>query len=95
MPLERAELELRRLPDGSWHAGFHRGLAGRMLSVEIKDPGGPEFGDGSLVEVNWDKTTYLGQVYSRHDRIVVIGVEHALDRDPLSTVQEAWRPVRF
>ena len=95
MPLEHAELEVRSLPDGLWHAGLHRGLVGRLLSLEVADLDPSQFASGSLVEVNWDKTTYLGQVYGREDRVLVIGVEHAVDREPLSALQAAWRPVRF
>jgi hypothetical protein len=94
MPLENAELELRCLPDGSWYRGLHRGLVGRLLSVEVAGGEESTFADGCLVEVNWDRTTYLGQVYSRQDRVLVIGVEHAVDNEPLSAMQEAWRPLR-
>lgn len=95
MPIENAELEIRCLPDGSWFRGLHRGLMGRLLSIQVADLGASQFADGSLVEINWDKTTYLGQVYSRQDQVLVIGVEHAVDREPLSALQDAWRPVRF
>lgn len=94
MPLENAELELRCLPAGSWQRGLHRGLIGRLLSVEVGDGEESMFADGCLVEVNWDRTVYLGQVYSRDHRVLVIGVEHAVDREPISAMQEAWDPVR-
>ena len=94
MPLENAELQLRCLPDGSWHSGLHRGLVGRLLSVETANGDESGFADGCLVEVDWDTKTYLGQVYSRQDCVLVIGVEHAVDSEPLSAVQEAWRPLR-
>jgi hypothetical protein len=93
MSLERAELELRCLQDGARHRGLHRGLVGRLLSVEVTSVEDSEVAAGSLVEVNWDKTTYLGQVYSRQGPVLVIGVEHALDRESLSTLREAWRTV--
>ncbi len=95
MPLDRADLHVRRLPDGGLLAGMHRGLSGRLLSVEITNAADADFPDGCLVEVNWDRTTYLGQVYNRDGRTLVIGVEHAVERDSLSALQQAWRPVRF
>jgi len=94
MPLENAELQFRCLPDGSWHPGLHRGLVGRLLSVETANNEESGFAAGCLVEVSWDSKTYLGQVYSRQDRVLVIGVEHAVDSESLSALQEAWRPLR-
>jgi hypothetical protein len=94
MPLENADLQLHCLPDGPWHPGLHRGLVGRLLSVEIANGEESGFADGCLVEVNWDRKTYLGQVYSRQDRALVIGVEHAVDNEPLSALEDAWRPLR-
>jgi hypothetical protein len=94
MPLENAELQLRCLPDGSWHPGLHRGLVGRLLSVEIANGEESGFADGCLVEVNWDRKMYLGQVYSRQNHALVIGVEHTVDSEPLSALQDAWRPLR-
>ena len=94
MPLENAELQLRCLPDGSWHSGLYLSLVGTLLSVEIANGEESGFADGCLLEVNWDRKTYLGQLHSRQDHVLVIGVEHSVDSKPLSALQDAWRPLR-
>ncbi len=45
---------------------------------------------GDLVEVNCPKTMYLGEVRSRQGETMVVGVEHALDRDTLALIQQVW-----
>jgi hypothetical protein len=93
MPLERPELRLRCLPEGLPHAGFHRGLRGNLLQVELVDRAG-DLAAGSLVEVDWEQTLYLGQVYSQENGILLIGVEHVVDREPLSAIRDIWSPNR-
>ena len=93
MAPESAELRVRCLPEGVPQAGFHRGLRGSVLRVELTDGAGG-FTAGSLVEVDWDQTLYLGQVYSQENGILVIGVEHLVDREPLSAIRDIWGPNR-
>ena len=45
---------------------------------------------GSLVEVDWAQTLYLGQVYSQENGLLVIGVDHVVDREPLTAIRDVW-----
>ena len=94
MSLDNPELRVRCLPEGAWHQGYHRGLLGKILRVEFADSQVSGFQDGCLVEVNWEETTYLGQTYNLEGRVLVIGVEHAVNRAPLSALQATWRGSR-
>ncbi len=81
---------MRCLPEGVSRAGIHRGLRRSLLQVELTDAAPEDFTAGSLVEVEWDQTIYLGQVYSQDNGILVIGVEHVVDLEPLSAIRDIW-----
>jgi hypothetical protein len=89
--LEREQIRLHQLPAGRVRHGFHRRLQGRMLEVEMasdEDAGGLD--TGSLVEVDCERTLYLGEIYSRDGICLVIAVDHAVDRKELAAIQDTW-----
>ena len=45
---------------------------------------------GSLVEVDSERTLYLGEVYSRDETCLVIAVDHMVDRKELADIQDTW-----
>jgi hypothetical protein len=62
-----------------------------MLEVEmatVEDGAGLD--TGALVEVDSERTIYLGEVYSREGRGLVIAVDHAVDRKELAAIQNTW-----
>jgi hypothetical protein len=88
---EREEIRLRQLPAGRVRHGSHRGLQGRMLEVEMasgEDAGGLDA--GALVEVDGERTLYLGELYSRDGICLVIAVDHAVDRKEVAAIQDTW-----
>ena len=88
---EREQISLRQLPAGRVRRGFHCGLQGRMLEVEMaSDEHAAGLDAGSLVEVDGERTLYLGEVYSRDGIRLVIAVDHAVDREELAAIQDAW-----
>jgi len=56
----------------------------------VQVPVGVDVNAGDLVEVNGAKTMYLGEVRSRQGETVIVGVEHALDRETLALIQQVW-----
>ena len=45
---------------------------------------------GALVEVDSERMLYLGEVYSREGRDLVIAVDHVVDRKELAAIQDTW-----
>ena len=45
---------------------------------------------GSLVEVDCQRTLYLGEVYNREGIRLTIAVDHAVDREAVTAIQDVW-----
>jgi hypothetical protein len=86
---ENQHVTVRRLPDGGSHPALLDIFNGRILRM-VQVPVGMDVNAGDLVEVNGAKTMYLGEVRSRQGDTVVVGVEHALDRETLALIQQVW-----
>jgi hypothetical protein len=85
------QVTVRRLPDGEWHAALLDGLDGQLLRIDLAPaPGAVSLRTGDLVEVACENTLYLGEIRSVRNATVVIGVEHALDRQTLALIQQVW-----
>ena len=85
------EVTVRRLPDGVSHSAFLDSLNGQLLRINLGNVSAAvDVIAGDLVEVNCEKTMYLGEVRSRHGETVTIGVEHALDHETLTLIQQVW-----
>jgi len=53
-------------------------------------PAKADLNAGDLVEVNCPDTMYLGEVRSWQGATMIVGVEHALDRETLARIQQVW-----
>jgi hypothetical protein len=85
------QVRVRLLPDGDAHFALFRNLTGQTLRVDLPSiPAGVRLDAGDLVEVTCTKTLYLGEVRSREGATMIIGVEHALDRETLALIQQVW-----
>jgi len=85
------QVTVRRLPDGDVHAAVMGGLNGQLLRIDLAPvPAGVSLNAGDLVEVGCAKTLYLGEVRSLRNETMIIGVEHALDRETLALIQQVW-----
>ena len=85
------KVEVRLLPDGDAHSALLSGLHGHLLRIDLSPVStGVSLNAGDLVEVSCAKTLYLGEVRSRQNETMVIGVEHALDRETLALIQQVW-----
>jgi hypothetical protein len=64
-----------------------------MLRVQLPPgPAGSQFGMGALVEVESSRTLYLGEVRGCQGLLLLIAVEHAVDRGTLAAIQQVWQP---
>jgi hypothetical protein len=86
---ENQNITVRRLPDGGPHPAFLDSLSGQLLRI-LQVPVGVDVNAGDLVEVTCPKTMYLGEVRSRQGDAMIVGVEHALDRETLALIQQVW-----
>ena len=85
------QVNIRRLRGGRIHLAAVESLAGMHLHLRL--PPGTEdgaFDAGELVEVNTPETLYLGEIASRLDTLVIVAVEHALERKALAAIREVW-----
>jgi hypothetical protein len=80
---------VRQLPDGEAHSGRLESCAGRQLRVAIP-PAKAEFRAGALVEVQSQQILYLGVIQGRQDSVILVAIEHTVDRVALAAIQEVW-----
>jgi len=67
------------------------GLNGQLLKIYLAPvPAEIRLNAGDLVEIACPKTLYLGEIYSRQDRTMIVAVEHSLDREVLALIQQVW-----
>jgi hypothetical protein len=87
------QVTIRRLPDGELQAGIEHSLTGALLRVNVlPSPANRQLGMGALVEVQSATTLYLGEVQGCRDLLLLIAVEHAVDREALAAIQQVWQP---
>ncbi len=50
----------------------------------------PEFVTADLVEVTCSQTLCLGEVQGREGELLIVNVEHSVDRAALAAIQQVW-----
>lgn len=90
------QISLRQLPAGRIRRALFRGLQGKLLEIEmVSGEEAAGLDTGALVEVDGERTLYLGEVYSRDGMRLAVAVDHVLDRQALVEIQDVWnRPGR-
>lgn len=81
---------VRLLPEGSCHDGHLLGSRGRVLEVELADPG-DELTPGAAAELENEEAVLLGMIERRENRRLWVSVEHRLDARSLEILRRAWR----
>jgi hypothetical protein len=93
MPQPDRPVTIRRLPDGEPQPATELSLTGTLLRVELPpNPASRQFGMGALVEVESAEVLYLGEVQGCQGLLLIIAVEHAVDRGALAAIQHVWQP---
>lgn len=91
MSEENERVRVRQLPDGKPQAGWLKSLTGNLLQISlISDTSTCELHPGALVEVGGNQALYLGEVQGCRDSVLIVAVEHAVNRSSLSALQDVW-----
>jgi hypothetical protein len=87
---------MRKLSAGDYRAGSLHNQEGSLLRIRL-EPGRlessgtqPEFVTADLVEVTCSQTLCLGEVQGREGELLIVRVEHSLDRAALAAIQQVW-----
>ena len=85
---------IRKFSAGAYREGSLHNQEGR-LSQDSPRTGGkqPEFVTADLVEVTCPQTLFLGEVQGREGELLIVNVEHSVDRAALASIQQdLYRP---
>jgi len=83
--------KVRLLPDGPVREAREVRWTGHLLDLEVAvRENEPELHAGALVEIESGPKLYLGVVEQSRGAALCVSVEHALDRDALEWIQDAW-----
>ena len=87
---------IRTLPAGDYREGNLQDQEGSLLRIRL-EPGSleretsePEFVTADLVEVTCPETLFLGEVQGRQGELLIVNVEHSVDRAALAAIQQVW-----
>jgi hypothetical protein len=82
---------LRKLSAGDYREGSLLDQEGSLLRIRL-GPGvaQPEFVTADLVEVTCPETLCLGEVQGREGELLIVNVEHSVDRAALAAIQQVW-----
>jgi hypothetical protein len=82
---------IRQLPEGDAHPGRMESRDEQRLQVTLA-PGAKsaDFKAGALVEVECEQFLYLGVVLGWQDSVMLVAIEHAMDRTALAAIQNVW-----
>jgi hypothetical protein len=83
-------VRVKLLPEGGCHCGHLLGSRGRVLEVELEEPG-DELAPGAAAELENEEAVLLGIIERRENRRLWISVEHRLDLRSLEMLRRAWR----
>ncbi len=84
------EITVRRLPDGEPRsASLERRDRRHFVISNLADAA--DLAAGSLIEIQSEKTVYLGQVLGEQGSSLLISIEHALDRIALTEIGKVWQ----
>lgn len=87
---------LRKLSAGDYRKGSLHAQEGSVLRIQLEsvrfEPGNAqlEFVTADLVEVTCPQTLCLGQVQGREGELLIVNVEHSVDRAALAAIQQVW-----
>jgi hypothetical protein len=87
---------IRKLSAGDSREGSLHDQEGSLLRIRLEpgrlEPGTPEpeFVTADLVEVTCSQTLHLGEVQGREGELLIVNVEHSIDRGALAAIQQVW-----
>jgi hypothetical protein len=90
VPATNEPVVLRRLPAGDTQTAYSQGVERDRLKISLAPGAAGGFDLGTLVEVASDEVFYFGQVVGKQDQLLIIRVEHSLNRYALATINNNW-----
>jgi hypothetical protein len=82
---------IRRLSAGESRKGSLHDQDGSLLRIRLEfGTIQPEFAAADLVEVACPETLFLGEVKGSEGGLLIVNVEHSVDRAALAAIQEVW-----
>jgi hypothetical protein len=82
---------MRKLSAGEYRAGSLHNQEGSLLRIRLESGAAqPEFVTADLVEVTCSQTLCLGEVQGREGELLIVRVEHSVDRAALAAIQQVW-----
>jgi hypothetical protein len=82
---------IRKWSTGDYREGILHSHEGSLIRIrlELERPQ-PEFVAADLVEVTCSQTLFLGEVQGREGELLIVKVEHSVDRAALAAIQQVW-----
>jgi hypothetical protein len=84
---EQTAVRVRVLPNGVSEDASAIGWQGRLLELNLS---GKSFPLGTLFEIEHGTMVYLGELQQQNGSVLIVAVEHCVDRERLKPIQEAW-----
>jgi hypothetical protein len=82
---------MRKLSAGEYREGSLHDQEGSLLRIRLGSGAAqPEFVTADLVEVTCSQTLCLGEVQGREGELLIVKVEHSVDRAALAAIQQVW-----
>ncbi len=78
---------IRGLSGGQYEAGVLRECEGNLVRIRLERG---EFNASDLVEITGPETLYLGEVQGREGGLLIVSVEHSVDRAALAAIEQVW-----
>jgi hypothetical protein len=90
-PAAGEQIEIRILKTVNFAAGEVKAFEGAVLTISLASGAATAFLPGSLVEARTTGMIYLGEIKDCEGSKLTLGIEHAIDRQALTQIQQAWR----
>ena len=91
MPGENELVTVARLPQGRPEAARIQSREGRRMRVDLTAEAGSDFDPGALIEIESGQNLFLGEVRGRQGSLLIVDVEHSLDRSALGAIENVWQ----
>lgn len=87
---QNERVTIRQLPDGDPFPGRMEGREDQRIRLSVPSAKITDFMLGAPVEVQCEQFLYLGVILSLEDAVLVVGIEHAMDRAALTAIRNVW-----
>jgi hypothetical protein len=90
VPATNEAVVLRRLPEGDPQTGCLQSSERDRLKIDLTPGQAGGFNLGALVEVTSAEMLYFGQIVGGQDHLLIVRVEHSVNREALAAIHNNW-----